>query len=275
MSPQLLAIFVWGVIAGVVLIVLWRCRVLSIRETQLLRRRDPHAATAVFWMGSGLALYAIMVAGSMFGALAIESLDWDAQSLDAQALMAWAAYITAIMAFAGMFLSRPKAYEGAGFKIRGRDPFVGVGAYLLAAPIVMVVLLAAGLLADTLRGAPSDPISHELLAELTSSERTLAWWGLVAAVVIAAPIVEELIYRGFLQTAIRAAGGSPVLAIVVTAAVFAAAHVSSVRPEAIAGLFVLGIAFGLAFERTGRLGTAVVMHIAFNAANLAQAIIFK
>lgn len=93
------------------------------------------------------------------------------------------------------------------------------------------------------------------------------WWvaGLVVLVVIGAPLVEELVYRGLLQGSL-ARRIHPPAAVVVIAAWFALVHF---RPVELPGLFAFGLVLGLCTYRTGRLGMAIAAHIGFNAAGLA------
>ena len=84
---------------------------------------------------------------------------------------------------------------------------------------------------------------------------------LVLVVVIAAPIVEELVYRGLLQRSIeRTLGAVP--ALLVTSAWFAVVHPVPIEYP---GLFVAGLAFGSWVAATGRIGGAILTHLAFNA----------
>ncbi len=84
---------------------------------------------------------------------------------------------------------------------------------------------------------------------------------LVLIVVIGAPIIEEVFYRGFMLGALRNRGLSPVLANVVTATVFAASHFQMIQFPA---LLVFGLAAGVLAQRAGRLGPAIAAHVAFN-----------
>lgn len=87
---------------------------------------------------------------------------------------------------------------------------------------------------------------------------------LVIVVVVGAPLVEELVYRGLLQgAALRATRRWP--AVVAVAAFFAVIHF---QPVEIPGLFVIGLVLGVAALHTGRLGMSVVTHVAFNATGL-------
>lgn len=87
---------------------------------------------------------------------------------------------------------------------------------------------------------------------------------LALTVVVGAPIVEELVYRGLLQrSAMSAVGAVP--GLVLTAVWFAAIHQSVAE---LPGLFVAGLVFGGCVLVTGRLGAAMVTHAAFNATGL-------
>jgi uncharacterized protein len=87
---------------------------------------------------------------------------------------------------------------------------------------------------------------------------------LILMVVVGAPLVEELLYRGLLQGAfVRRI--DDVLAVVLVAAWFAIIHF---RPVEYPGLFVIGLVLGVCALVTRRLGMSVVAHCAFNATGL-------
>jgi membrane protease YdiL (CAAX protease family) len=87
---------------------------------------------------------------------------------------------------------------------------------------------------------------------------------LVLVVVVGAPIVEELVYRGLLQRSASTVLGAGV-ALVSTSLFFALVHFSPVEYP---GLFLAGLVFGGCVVLTGRIGPAIVTHAAFNAAGL-------
>ena len=74
--------------------------------------------------------------------------------------------------------------------------------------------------------------------------------GLIAIVVVGAPFVEELVYRGLLQArSLRRVNDA--VAVVAVAAFFALIHFRWVE---FPGLFVFGLILGVCALRTGRLG---------------------
>ncbi len=87
---------------------------------------------------------------------------------------------------------------------------------------------------------------------------------LVIVVVVGAPIVEEIVYRGAVQTHVQRTA-STTAAIVGTAVLFAAIHMS---PIEFPGLFAFALVLGYSRHRSGTLGLSIVTHMAFNAAGL-------
>ena len=88
--------------------------------------------------------------------------------------------------------------------------------------------------------------------------------GLIAmaiGVIVVAPIVEELFFRGLLLQAMRLRWG-PALAIAGSSAVFGVTHFQPLQFPALA---LAGAVFAAAMVRTGRLATAITVHASFNA----------
>ncbi len=87
---------------------------------------------------------------------------------------------------------------------------------------------------------------------------------LVLIVVVGAPLVEELLYRGLLQGAfVRQV--DEIVSVVAVAAWFAIIHF---RPVEYPGLFVFGLVLGTCSLVTRRLGMSVLAHVAFNTTGL-------
>lgn len=83
---------------------------------------------------------------------------------------------------------------------------------------------------------------------------------LVLFVVIVAPVVEEIFFRGLALRSLEHKYGE-MWAIVGSAALFAAVHF---EPLQFPALFLFGLVAGLLAMRTGRLGPGIWAHIAFN-----------
>ncbi|WP_395153709.1 CPBP family intramembrane glutamic endopeptidase [Ilumatobacter sp.] len=87
---------------------------------------------------------------------------------------------------------------------------------------------------------------------------------LFVLVVLGAPVVEELFYRGLLQRSLLARFNDTFV-VVGVAALFALIHF---RPVEYPGLFAFGLILGLCAQITGRLGMSITAHIGFNLTGL-------
>lgn len=229
-----------------------------------------------------------------------------------------------LMALATVYVARLSGWRGglgASMRQFPRGVLWGVLALLLVIPwmltasvLLQVVLKAAGIELETV---------HEIIRamrEFASPE--LIAWGLVSAVVVA-PIAEEVLFRGVLQTTLvhiwarlfdpplaqgeampaptaeaaipmavlaeplsmSAPGSMPAApaerpvrhmpsatarwaGIVATSLVFAALHETWSIPV----IFLLSLALGYLYERTGNLWTAITVHLGFNAFNMMLAL---
>jgi len=82
----------------------------------------------------------------------------------------------------------------------------------------------------------------------------------ILIVVVAAPIAEELFFRGFLYQAFRRWRGVP-QGTLLSAFVFALAHVS---PIIMPSIFALGVILAYLFERRGSLAANISAHMVYN-----------
>lgn len=154
---------------------------------------------------------------------------------------------------------------------KGEGPLADYGANLRAidVPLGLVVGVATQLLILPLLYAPiirlvdADP-SESARELIDTATGPLGAVMLTVSVAIVAPAVEELFYRGLLLRALQRRFGTPA-AVLVSSAVFAAVH-RELLP--LPGLFVFGVLAAVLTVRSGRLGPAWVMHVAFNATTL-------
>lgn len=93
-------------------------------------------------------------------------------------------------------------------------------------------------------------------------------WVVLLVVIVGAPVMEELFYRGLLQKSL-ASRFNEAAVVVGVALLFSVVHF---RPIEIPGLFVIGLVFGFAALRTGRLGLAIMIHAGFNATGILSAL---
>ena len=96
-------------------------------------------------------------------------------------------------------------------------------------------------------------------------------WVAVLAIVILAPIAEELFFRGVVFNAFLRERG-PRMAYIGSAAMFAVIHLSLV---ALLPIFLLGLALAWVYDRTGSLLAPIVMHAVVNGISVAIALLVR
>ncbi len=134
---------------------------------------------------------------------------------------------------------------------------------------VGLAFAVAGLV--TLMRAPKVPSPIE---QFTNSPATLAIIGVMA--VTAAPVFEELLFRGFLQPVFSRTFGTAI-GIVITAALFGLLHIPeySYVWQYGAAITLIGIVFGYVRHRTGSLIPSTAMHAAFNSMSVVALVASK
>ena len=97
--------------------------------------------------------------------------------------------------------------------------------------------------------------------ELLDGVSGVALVALGIGVVLVAPVVEEVFFRGLLLETMKRRWSTPV-AVACSSVFFGATHF---QPLQFVGLTLAGVVFALAVVRTGRLGAAIAVHVGFNA----------
>lgn len=209
--------------------------------------------------------------GSVLGGLALAAVDGDTDATDAtigalavSLLVLWACELAACV-LASKRDGTGDVVEDFGLRARPID-LVGVPIGVLAQFALIPAVYAP------LRAIWPDVFTTERLEENARDLVDRADGSLIVPlfllVVLGAPVVEEVLYRGLLQR--PALAKFPAWAVVVAvAAVFALIHF---RPVEYPGLFAAGIVFGIAAAVTGRLGMAITTHVGFNLAGLLSAL---
>ncbi len=262
--------------AAVVLIVRFRWHHLpaSVRRPEII---PPFTSIALVPAMLLLGAIGLSLAQRIFG-VALAGEDGAPLSLVDQARLGFGAYVGQTLVAVGYawrlaVVSRVRIDAAERQASIGGAAGIGVAAILVGWPLVNAVGWAAAVILLFVTGSPPGDIAHETLVLLVESPRDVWFAAMVGQVLVAAPVLEELLYRGLLQDGLRRFGLGPWPAIAATSAVFAAMHWPNTEPHAVVGLFVLSLCFGWAFERTGRLTASIVMHVLFNAGNLAAALL--
>jgi membrane protease YdiL (CAAX protease family) len=198
-----------------------------------------------------------------------------------------------VVLMAGNALVRPRVGQRLGFELRRapRALVAGVAGLLLALPIVYGAMRLSEVVYRW--AGYTHPPEHDLLRLMDEAGDPLVKYLAIVAAVVVAPLWEELLFRGHVQTLIREGlirmgerllrldaddleSGAPAAdadaerrarpleswaAVVLASLLFAGVH----QPWTWPAIFVLSICLGLAYERTGTVWVPIVMHAGFNA----------
>lgn len=146
------------------------------------------------------------------------------------------------------------------------DAFLGMITWFLAFPVVAAVEQCADLFVYSLFNIES----YEQVAVLYLKRALASPMQLAAAllmILVAAPFMEELLFRGLLQTWIKKHLGVKA-AILLASLCFALFHISASHGvgnlSLVASLFVFSCFLGFIYERQKSLLSSIILHITFN-----------
>jgi membrane protease YdiL (CAAX protease family) len=187
--------------------------------------------------------------------------------------------VVTMLALAASLTPRGENGIGLRWRLLPRGVLWGILAALLVAVHVFTANWATALVMEWIGKTPA---THEILKLLQANPPISLKILLVIGAAIAAPVTEELFFRGLLQTALIQPGLIPAfsrggnlttpptaarrwLAIVLASIVFTAIHIT---PEFFPTLFVLSLGLGYVYERTGNLWAPITLHAMFNGVSL-------
>ncbi len=135
----------------------------------------------------------------------------------------------------------------------------GIAGYLAAMPVCIgLLLLFTWLLPEEWQRKHS---LLEALREMGPMYKTI----IAISAVVLAPLMEEIFFRGLLQSMLRKYF-HPWMTIIIASVIFASVHG---QPQNIPALFALSVAMGYNYERCGRLWPAILIHMIFNGVMIA------
>lgn len=239
--------------------------------------RDLSPMPAVVWFFAAfvvyLAVYSAATIVASTGWLEQSSLDQEQQKILINAV----GLLLGIIAGLGMLFILHRSAPEAGMKISGLDAPVGFGCFLLGYPLIALAGLAAvAMYTQISNGEQPPPLAHSTLETIVEAPRDIWWWLLIVSAVIGAPFIEELIYRVFLQSALIKITKSPWISIIAASILFALVHRLNQPPvpwHALLPILMVGVACGVGYERTKRVGVPIVMHVCFNGLNVILALL--
>ena len=155
-------------------------------------------------------------------------------------------------------------------------------------PLIMAAMIVTVFFAELIWGQKYEMERHQELNLIIEYPQLPLRILIVVVAVLVAPVLEEMLFRGLFQTAIRSlfearvvsracrgdardtrtssAQGRVWLAIVISSGLFAMMHAN---PGHWPALFVLGIGMGYAYEKSGSLLQPIFIHALFNATTIA------
>lgn len=219
-------------------------------------------AAIAAWFAAQLSAAFLVLAGLGVGR---EASDFEVQTLASHALTIAVATIVSMPA--------PLAVIAVAARLRG----YAVGDYLalswpkradlIVGCVFIAILLPLGDLSSWLTGR--DVVPPAVIEAYRSARSSGTLMLLAAALIVAAPLMEELLFRGFLFPGYARSRLGPWGAIAITSAAWAAMHVQY-ETFYIVQIFVLGCAFGWLRWRSGSTLLTVILHAIVNALALAQ-----
>jgi len=229
-----------------------------IQTTPSISIKIAAATWLVGWLGGNLAGSVVLSASGMADRDAADRPAWVAV---ASALALWIPQIIALVVVSQRFASGNPLADYA-LKFRAID-LVGIPVGVLSQLVVLRLLYWP--LQSGWPGVFSNKHLEKNAKDLYDTAHGVWLVLLIVALVVGAPLVEELVYRGLLLGAARRRVND-VIALIGVAAFFALIHF---RPVEYPGLFAFGLILGVCVLATDRIGMGIVAHMAFNATAIA------
>ena len=139
------------------------------------------------------------------------------------------------------------------------------------AAMFFVVLIVSGFCVELAAcfGMPHPETGHPMLDVLARTKCQLVTVSILISAILIAPVLEETIYRGVMQSSFVAImGGQRSVAVVMTSLLFTGIHITVVPPPLLPGIFLLSVVLGWLYERNGHLLAPILAHALFNGLNL-------
>lgn len=252
-----------GLLVGTLFLIAWWIGLLRRPVDALPRRIDDSSDAVLIWLIGGtmfLLLFLVpMVVLRVFAGLGAQ--ETPPKLSDQQALLLQTAiYAVGIGAALVMHgLSGRKLLAKIGLRRSGlpRSLLPAGIAILFAVPATLLTNMGAATVRELFH--MTQPAAHELLQMMSRSQDPGRRLTVIATAVLFAPVFEEILFRGHLQTALAAA-------LPRWAAIFASAIAFTVihDPWSWPALFLLAVVLGYAYERTNNLYVPILIHAAFN-----------
>lgn len=164
-----------------------------------------------------------------------------------------------------------RGLKGFGLNLRTVPRDIGAAFVKLLAvwPLVLATIIATTAVGKFLQGPSYQIPEHQELQVMAEFPNIMIRALVIIMAVVMAPLLEEMLFRGLLQSLIRSYVGRPWPAIAVTSLLFAMVHADAPHWPA---LFVLAMGLGYAYEKSGSLFQSMFMHAFFNGVVIAASL---
>lgn len=201
------------------------------------------------------------LATNIIGVVIVSIAGWDSMSkvpmwgFGVLQLPLWAVYMGTVLVAGSKGLGVVEAF---GIRVRLLDPIVGL---TIGVVCQLLVLPALYIPIFELTGTDSEELSRPAKELASGAQSSVSWIIFAVLVGLAAPVVEELFFRGLMLRSLSKKGLSIAAAVITNAVVFAGLHFQALQ---FPGLFVFGIVVAAMAVVSGRLGPSMFAHIGFN-----------
>jgi uncharacterized protein len=174
--------------------------------------------------------------------------------------------IAVILIIVRKYFARGLKGFGLNIKTIPKDFIMALVTLIAIAPLMNIVFLVIMFFYELIFGPDYKLPTHTELQTLTENSNLTARILIASGTILVIPFLEELLFRGLLQTVIRSSlyfyKHAAWVAILVTSIFFAMNH-ENVAHWPI--LFLLGACMGYSYEKSGSLFRSVFIHMIFNA----------
>jgi membrane protease YdiL (CAAX protease family) len=176
--------------------------------------------------------------------------------------------IAAMMFLAHVHFAR--RLKGFGLNIRtiAKDFFMAFFNLLAVWPLILAAVTVTIYVAKLFTNQDYQMQQHQQLEMITEYPQLPVQIMIIFVAVVIAPLLEEMMFRGFVQTTIRSyinTKNSAWPAIAATSVFFAMMHADTGHWPS---LFILGVCLGYSYEKSGSLLRPIFIHFFFNATSI-------
>lgn len=216
-----------------------------------------------FWIAGGILLSVSIVLGVI---LILDNPDVFASSGTATISDSWLVALIVLPPLAQVvYVVLAVRHKGRGLSedlaSRFKPVDLAIGTVIFFAGFTLAALVAFTM--ETLFGIFPSAAVLDMITDGEGTTTGITGWIVLLAVLVALviPVMEEIVYRGLLWSALEKRGMREEAILVVTSLIFAAAHL---EPARFPILFVLGLVLGYGRVNTGRIGSCITAHIYLN-----------